>query len=201
MNLLTEYIVALANLYGIIHKDKVKEIYNSQTSSHLNGILINIKINRISLFKNGVSFNSPYFESKIVNRIISREELLEQQKEQPFFLPQKEKLLNYVDFYYEMHLESYQNLRAFIYDKYFLGDDPKAEDLLRDIYITAKTNMDPRLMMMNLKSSGIDDVSDALLMLIGELVVNVRSPLCNGYTLKEISSSPIAGVNWLTLVK
>ncbi len=30
MDQLTKYIVALTNLYGMVHKDKVVEIYNSQ---------------------------------------------------------------------------------------------------------------------------------------------------------------------------
>jgi hypothetical protein len=30
MNQLTKYIIALSHLYGVVHKDKVVEIYNSQ---------------------------------------------------------------------------------------------------------------------------------------------------------------------------
>ena len=33
MNQVTEYIIALTNLYGLIHKDRVKDIYNSQNEA------------------------------------------------------------------------------------------------------------------------------------------------------------------------
>lgn len=35
MNLETKYIVALTNLYGIVHPDKVIEIYNMQNEGNI----------------------------------------------------------------------------------------------------------------------------------------------------------------------
>ncbi|TYB32358.1 MAG: hypothetical protein FXF49_11930 [Flexistipes sinusarabici] len=35
MDQLTKYIVAMTNLYGIVHKDKVVEIYNSQNEEQI----------------------------------------------------------------------------------------------------------------------------------------------------------------------
>ena len=35
MSQLTQYIIALTNLYGMVHKDKVAEIYNSQNEDQI----------------------------------------------------------------------------------------------------------------------------------------------------------------------
>lgn len=35
MNKITDYIIALTNIYGLVHKDKVVEIYNMQNEDKI----------------------------------------------------------------------------------------------------------------------------------------------------------------------
>jgi hypothetical protein len=63
MSKLLDYIISLTHLYGLVHKDKVVEIYNLQNEEKIDVAAINAldKNSAEDLSKNFVEINGDYF--------------------------------------------------------------------------------------------------------------------------------------------
>lgn len=135
MNQVIDYIMSLTNLYGLIHKDKVLEIYNMQNDEKIDAGVIEEIMNDAQemLAKNFVEFNGDYFVSQTIMEFDEFETQLMQRKGKPFYIPKKEELLKYKkETYFEVPKE-YDDLLSYLTNKLTDGDEHFAEILLEDI--------------------------------------------------------------------
>ena len=103
MEQVSDYIVALTNLYGVVHKDKVIEIYNMQNDDQLLKTVMDAFTMKFL----------PYLESQYIYTIedyfvlqdiflypLEFERHLELKKDKPYYIPKKKELLKYKDEFY-----------------------------------------------------------------------------------------------------
>ena len=104
MNQLTEYIIALSNLYGMIQKDILVEIYNTQNEEPISlGEVEAYLENPPPELKKGHTYPyKDYFVHETILEFDEFESMLEKKGEKPFYVPAKKELLRYTDdFYFE----------------------------------------------------------------------------------------------------
>lgn len=219
MNLLTKYVIAMANLYGVIHKDQVIDTYNQQNEKHLpyiNRIFLTAgilnPINRYRLKQNKIKYRHPYFQAtNIITSSSDITDLITSQARQPRYQPEKEELQKYQDINYEQTQTAYQQMRKYIYNHFVILDhNDKVERLVNNLFTLAKTSMQadqiaPLIKQAEIKKRQLKDAYQ-LKPVIVELMLSVRTALCNGYTLREAETKPgiripAAGQLWLALGK
>jgi len=117
MKLIEKYLVACINLYGYITKDKLIEIYNVQNDKQISEIE---KVSNTVLDKNYIHKinNNFVHEALFVNEII--EEHLSRIEGIPYYIPNKEELLKYVDEYYFEETTYYFDLLKHLKENYKL---------------------------------------------------------------------------------
>lgn len=192
MNIVMDYIVSLTNLYGLVHKDKVIEIYNIQNGEKISIEPINgiIEVNAEELRDNFVEINGDYFVAEAIMEFDEFEEQLRHRKGKPFYIPGKEELLKYKDeLYYEITKE-YKALLKYVTQNIFDGDEFKAEILCEDVQGTCQFGFTVKNIFdmfnhrkVNFKS---EKQVDEAMQLIMELANNTRIWENNGHTPKEI---------------
>ncbi len=121
MNQLIQYIIALTNLYGMVHKDKIVEIYNSQNEDQINQANIEVILNSPpeDLSDAFVLTHKDYF---VMETIIDNNEfdlMLRKKADKPYYVPAKEELLNYVDESYFEKSKQYNNLLSYLQKNFF----------------------------------------------------------------------------------
>ena len=127
--LVSRYIKALVELYGLVHKEKVVEIFNMQNwrkidVKYMDKILENENA-KIYFQTIEVDFYGDYFVSSPILFAESFEEALEVRRDKPFYIPEKKELLKYEDEDYFEVTKEYEELLSFLKEK--LGDKDKAE--------------------------------------------------------------------------
>lgn len=132
MNLLLQYIKAATNLYGIIHKEKLREIYNSQ-----NDVIVSIEEVETYLGEDlslhHVYSHKHYFVHETVMEFNLIKKLLRQKGKLPYYVPDKEELLKYADMLYYEKPESYRKLQQHLTQHYFKKEPENAEMLIQNI--------------------------------------------------------------------
>ena len=112
---LIDYIIALTNLYGIVHKNRVQTIYNQQhtepvTEEELQLILDNPPS---TLEKAFVVVYQDYFVHEFIIEERLFDELMLKKGRKPYYIPEKEELLLYIDeSYFEKMMRRKTNKRA-----------------------------------------------------------------------------------------
>src|SRR5690625_197998 len=116
MNLITDYIISLSSLYGLVHKEKVIEIYNMQNEDQ-------ITLSQIALIRGKeqdmleghfVSIDGNYF---IYEPIIVFDEFdlyMTRKTGKPYYIPDKSELLKYKDQFYFEKTKEYRVLVDYI---------------------------------------------------------------------------------------
>ena len=149
MELAKNYIFALTNLYGIVHKDKVIEIFNKQNSDKISEIKMgkkSISIDNYSVTVNELNKNlvylykDGYFANEYIIHFDEAELLLEQQKGKPYYIPNKEKLLKYADSLYFEKTKEYFDLFKFIKNELVNGDEQLADTICDDIQVNIESS-------------------------------------------------------------
>lgn len=182
MNLETKYIIALTNLYGIVHPDKVVEIYNMQNEDNtITSIPSNIKS---GLRKENIYFYNGYY---VRNEIREYEEdfllHIETQENNKFYIPKKEELLKYVDYEYIEMNEQYSALARCIAQENCIDDE-----YLGNFLISLRLNV---VEGKNILTSFFDTFESCfesketlieLLELLIECAGHTRLTINNGYT-------------------
>ena len=127
-----DYIVALTNLYGLVHKEKVLEIYNQQNEEK-------VSIETIEAYlETGIPWefvytHGNYFVHEAIYALDSFEEELALRRGKPYYVPEKKELLRYTDpLYFEKTKEHY-TLLAYIKKNFFPDDPAEAEDFAREV--------------------------------------------------------------------
>lgn len=187
----SDYIIALCNLYGMVHKKKVVDIYNMQNTEKIT--LKEVESIQEKLPKEideaWIDVHQGYFVS---SSILEHREFLYYIREKgskPYYIPEKEELLNYLDgFYFEKNNAYHQFVQELT--KNYKVNQEKAEDLVSDVVDICQFNYSTqgvisRLEEMGLVFSGEKELNNVV-KLIMNLMNNTRIWENNGYTPEEM---------------
>ena len=192
MSELLQYVLALSNLYGLVHKEHVKDIYNQQNKHtvELNEIDQLLFHPPIELEQNYVYPEGDYFVTEAVAVVVGPENLLLEQKGKPFFVPPKNKLLLYADYNYFERTQQYTNLLRYLTRHFFDDNKEQAEEVCTEIRDMCSTNYPLNMIIDALSPLGITfesiEQANKCLSLISELANHTRIQENNGHTPYEI---------------
>lgn len=192
MSQLTQYIIALVNLYGMVHKSKVVEIYNSQNE-------VQINLNQVESFYTEPlgeleeTFIYPYKGYFVHEAILENDEfdlMLRQKSGKPYYVPKKDELLKYVDDEYFEKSKQYNVLLNYVKKGFFKGDEEKAEWLCEEIHGRCQFGADMQTILetfndRNISFEDLDHVNEVM-QLVMDLSNNIRIWENNGYSPQEI---------------
>lgn len=134
LELIFTYLKSLTNLYGIVSKSKVVEIFNLQNDDTINEKDLDNAIKLKSLNNEIFVYYENYFVEVSIIFGKTFNELLKLQENKPFYIPDKMELMKYEDqFYYEDSSE-YKKLKDFIVQN-FINDEEILGCLCADIRI------------------------------------------------------------------
>ena len=193
MDMVIKYIKALVKLYGLVHKDKVVEIYNMQNEDKIDDQVMQKVIKEkeeYSLNEICISIHKNYFVYLPIMVGDYFEEELKYKKGKPFYIPEKEELLKYTDpNYFEVNKE-YEELFNFVKKMFLFGRKSKADKICRKIQrycknFRAMENLHILFEEQNIKFKNTKQAEE-LMQLIRNLANNTRIWQNNGYTPKEL---------------
>src|SRR5690554_1557686 len=120
----SDYVLALTHLYGLVHQDQVVEIYNQQNEEKIDRSAFE-EISQERLNQGFVEIKNDYFvhETILEYRDFSLE--LAKRQGKPYYILERETLLNYVDDYYVDHPQEYYDLLDYAVANIFEGDEHK----------------------------------------------------------------------------
>jgi len=194
-----KYLVALTNLYGIVHKDKVIEIFNMQNTENISEIIIkknSVLVDSQSIEMHGLNRKfvytySNYFVNQSILEYDNPKDLLAQKRNKPYYIPHKEELLRYEDsLYFEMTHE-YKNLLKYLKSNVVKNDDRLAESICDDIQLHVQCG-DPFSEILRLferRNVIFEDEKQLqeIIIYINLLMNNTRIWVNNGHTPNELS--------------
>jgi preprotein translocase subunit SecA len=191
MNLFESYIVALANLYGIVPAEILKDIYNSQNDEQIsieevNDILDNFPENLAEAFV--YSYRGHFVHDAVVE-FDEFDSLMSKKAGKPYYIPEKEELLKYTDdFYYEV-TEEFDDLLDYVSDN-LIKDRDRAQELVEEIQGSCQIGSSMKYVMDNFDHFKVDFKSieqlNEVMKLVMELSNNTRIWENNGHTPMEI---------------
>ncbi|WP_312654579.1 hypothetical protein [Proteiniclasticum sp.] len=190
-NELIQYIIALSNLYGMVHKRKVLEIYNQQNTDK-------ITIKDIELLQENIpgevddawiEVHKGYFVSSVILEHHEFLYYLREKENKPYYVPKKVKLLNYADgFYWEKNQEYYRVVSHL--KKYFSKDSEKAVDIAGDVQLLCQFDYKLNQILDRMEQMGVVFKNDVdiqkTLNLVVQLKNNTRIWENNGYSPNEL---------------
>lgn len=191
MNLLFDYIVALINLNGIIDKEKVVEIYNTQNEIEKNvsdAESMMIK-NKEELRKHFVEVEGRYFVHESI--LHSELELLLQRKaDKPYYIPPKKVLLCYKDDEFYEETDQTKKLYRFLEIYVQPNNVNSMEDVFYDVLIDCQMETRLTAIINNLNRIGVTfptekELTDAVNLII-DFSNHTRLWSNNGFTPAEI---------------
>lgn len=193
MQLLRDYIVSLTNLYGIVHKEKVMEIYNEQNSDSVSVAHIDrVMREDAEELKKGFSYIvGDYFVHETIMIFEDIDDVLRERMGKPFYVPRKNELLKYKDSFYFEKNKYYRRLFRFVLKNLTDGNRERAIDICEDIQGTCQQDdflpRDIFNVFNRLKVTFEDEtqVREAL-DLVMELSNHTRLWVNNGYTPNEL---------------
>ena len=190
--LIIDYSISLTHLYGLVHKDKVLEIYNSQNEEKVDGQAISnvMKEAPKELKDNFVEIHKDYFVAETILEFRDFEEQLNQSKGKPYYIPEKEELLKYKDEgYFEVN-KQYIALKDYLTKKILDSDDYKAEGICSDIQGICQFGFQIKeafdiFNYRNVNFNSKEQVNEVM-QLVMDLANNTRLWENNGHTPQEI---------------
>jgi hypothetical protein len=120
-----DYIISLTHLYGLVHKDKVVEIYNLHNKEKIDIEAIKDIINNPpeDLVKNFVEIHGDYFVHETIMEFDQFNEQLKQRQGKPLYIPAPEELFKYKDEDYFEVTKQYQALLSYVTRNIFDGGE------------------------------------------------------------------------------
>lgn len=192
MEKLKQYIIALTNLYGMVQKDLVVEIYNSQNDTKINKSDIELVINNSPKELEGefVYIHKDYFVEEAIMEFDEFEIMLLKKGNKPHYVPNENELLKYVDEIYIEKNKEYEALINYVNENFFDGDIEKAEEFCEDIYGICQFDFEVQEVYNTFTYRDINfkDIEQAneVLQLVMDLSNNIRIWENNGFTPQEI---------------
>jgi len=196
MKLLSHYIIALSNLYGLISPEKVLEIFNNQNDEDISKEKMEKYIDSSPevLRQNYVFIEKGLFvHDAVLASGESIEEIYKSRKFLPYYVPEKDELLNYANGNYFEKNEYYDDLLNFFSEQIFHGNRGAAEDISTEVHdylsIGSSTisGAFDRLGQLDVPLAGEEKIGE-LADLMAEYARNVRLWEHNGYSLNEMSN-------------
>jgi len=184
------YIQAMINLYGIIHRDKVVEIINTQNDyqislDDLNQIEADERIRCIETY---IGIKGEYFVKGVIMVLEKFDKVMKYKKGKPYYIPEKEELLKYADSTYFEINEQFEAVRRFLKKKFWRKS--KADELAIEIKMYCSSadsmaNIGTLFEERDFKIRSEKDVNE-LMGLIIELANHTRVYENNGFTPNEM---------------
>lgn len=189
---LMDYAIALTHLYGLVHRDKVLEIYNMQNEEKAEPADINKIIEKTykKLGANYVEVSGDFFVAEAILGSGTFSEQIKQRKGKPYYIPEKQELLKYKDNFYFEVTQQYEALKSYLEKNYFSRDDRMAAVISEDIQAICEIDfsLDQVYKFISISGIAFKDIEQAnkLLQLVVELANNTRIWENNGHTPREI---------------
>lgn len=194
MNLLSQYIVSLTKLYGVVPKDVIADIYNQQNNEQVTSQDVEDcfdssvqEIEKHFVYKEGNFFAH---ETILVHDDI--DETLEKQAGKPRYVPDKSELMNYMDEFYFYKSEAYNNLYDYVMKHLLDENEERIESICEDVEGMIEVNANFSTVMSMFDQLGIEFNSkhqrDQVKQLVRKLQDNVRLWTNKGHTNKELKS-------------
>jgi len=193
----TDYIISLVHLYGMVHKDKVMEIYNKYnrdkiSNISMNGVILagNKHISESILKNNFVETHGDYFLHETVLEFDRFGKYINSQETKPFYIPPEKELLKYKDDMYYENTKEFRTLKSYIQRQFMANDSGKAEELTEEIQGICQFDLSMQTVFDCIDNFGVELESEnqinELVLLISDLANNTRIWENNGHTPNEI---------------
>lgn len=194
MSQLNTYIIALCNLYGLIHKDKLLEIYNSQNKKSITLKEVEDIMSKSSkeLEDNFVYIYKDYFVHETIMAFDEFYLTLRKQGDKPYYIPNKLELLKYLDEFYIEPSKAYRNLFKFVKKNFFKNEPEQVLSMCEDIHgmLQVDARLDFIFPLFGERGLIFEDEAQVneVLHLLVDLSNNIRLWENRGHTPKELSS-------------
>ncbi len=186
------YIIALCNLYGMVHKSKVVEIFNSQNKEQISlQDVENLLEDPLEELEDAfILTHKDYFVHEAIMENDDFDLMLRKKGDKPYYVPNKNELLNYAEEWYFEESKQYNALLEYMRKNFFKGQEEKAEWLCEDIYDTSRfdrniNNVFDVFKDRNIRFESLDQANEVL-QLVMDLSNNIRVWENNGHTPQEI---------------
>lgn len=188
---LNQYISACCNLYGMVHKRKLMEIYNQQNTDEITLKEIEILQENIPLEVDEawIVAHKGYFVCSVI--LEHREFLyyLNEKENKPYYVPKKEDLLRYADDSYWEKNQEYHRLLNHL-KVYYSLDPEKAKDVAGDAQLMCQFKFKMEQILDRMEQLGVvyqnDMDIEKTLHFIIQLKNNTRIWENNGHTPNEM---------------
>lgn len=193
MNKINQYIIALTNLYGMVQKNKVVEIYNSQNKDPISiqDIATYFKSSSTELEESFAETYQDYFVHEAIMENDEFEIMLAKKADKAHYIPSKEELLRYTNNYYFERNKEYIGLLHYLKDNFFKGDMEQAENVCEDIQGFCQYFFDIQYILNSLNNHGIEFQDENQVNEVVEKIIllsnNTRLWENNGFTPNEIA--------------
>lgn len=194
MNQLTEYIIALTNLYGMVHKEKLVEVYNSQNDKDISiGEVEKYLKSPPKVLEN--SFVYPHKDYFVHEAILVFDEfdlMLTKKSDKPYYVPNKKELLNYVDELYFEKNKEYEKVINYMRKKFPDLPDYEIEEVGEEIHDKFAFDFDLQSVFNFLNRRDMEFESEKsfeeFAFLLVDLSNHTRLWENNGFTPRELSN-------------
>lgn len=188
--LVTDYMKAVVNLYGICKRNKLVQIFNSQNSE----ALTHEELDEICKLHLGRQQDYDCYEDNLISNYFEEgqeeelEELQHQAQDKPFYIPEREELLRYADSLYDERTLQLERLTTHI-KKRIIPDQELAEVIADDLQLACsmEASLDELLDEFERREIPLTDRQiDDLLPLLAEVRNHTRLWANRGFTPAEL---------------
>jgi preprotein translocase subunit SecA len=191
MSLLTRYIVALTNLYGVLPEEELVKIFSAQNEDQISLEELESWADNHSeeLYGTPVSSAPGLFIHEDLMDVDVFKDLMMKKANKPYYVPEKEELLKYVNPHYPESTKELDALLDYI-KKHLISNEEDALDIVEDIHDYCKSGVDMRSVMdlfndYEVSFDSMEQVNEVL-QLVTSVANNIRIWENNGYTPHEI---------------
>jgi DNA-directed RNA polymerase subunit F len=189
--LLARYIVALTYLYGILPKEELVKTFNSQNQDQITLDEVDDLLNNFpeELERTFVYSHRGHFVHETVLAFDDFDMLMEKKAKKPYYVPNKEELLKYVDDWYIEVTKEYTALLNYV-KKHLIKDEDKALELVEDLCGSCQVGSDVKSLVNNFYNFGVsfksvEQINEVMQLVMG-MANNIRLWENNGHTPQEI---------------
>lgn len=189
--LVMEYIVACTNLYGVVPIEKVVEIYNEQNEQQIS--LSEVK----SLLKSGevkqqledsyVYIESGEFVAEATSERDEKETLKKEAAGKPYYVPEKEELLNFVEEEYLQQTPQQLIVKNMLREDF--GDELDAEEEVAELVLNLQVSGGDFMVMLSMFTAGLElpiEKAERYIPFIVDIADTTRLWENRGHTMKEL---------------
>jgi len=130
MDLIKQYIIALTNLYGQVSVDLVTEIYNSQNEDLLSVDDVEVYFDE-DMSKQYVYAYKNHFVHETIMAFDDFKSMRKKKADKPYYITNKEDLLNYSDMLYYEEPKQYDDLMQYVKKHFFPNNHEKQRCFVR----------------------------------------------------------------------